>query len=117
MSGNFGFAINLEFVSDDNSKLLENIYQELDEKTYESIILRKVLLTPELENGQIIFSGINLEDWNYQCDEELVNKVMEISEKYNGKFVGKFYWKYYEDNLEKHYTFSENGKISSEFPN
>jgi hypothetical protein len=42
---------------------------------------------------------------------------MEISEKYNGKFVGKFYWKYYEDNLEKHYTFSKNGKISSEFPN
>jgi hypothetical protein len=117
MTGNFGFAINLEFVSDDNSKLLENIYQELDEKTYESIILRKTLLTPELENGQIIFSGINLEDYNHQCDEELVNKVMEISEKYNGKFVGKFYWKYYEDNLEKHYTFSKNGKISSEFPN
>ena len=117
MSGNFGFAINLEFVSDDNSKLLENIYQELDEKTYEAILLRKVLLTPELENGQIIFSGINLEDWNYQCDEDVVNKIIQISEKYNGKFVGKFYWKYYNDNLEKRYTFSENGKISSEFPN
>ena len=43
MSGNFGFAINLEFVSDDNSKLLENIYQELNEKPYESIMLRKTL--------------------------------------------------------------------------
>jgi hypothetical protein len=116
MSGIFNYAINLEFVSEDKSKLLENIYRELDEETYECTILRKVLLTPELENGQIIFSGINLQDWDYQCDEELVNKVMDISKKYNGLFVGKFKWWFNEHNLLKHITFYDNGKISTEYP-
>ena len=117
MSGNFGFAINLEFVSDDNSKLLGNIHQELDEETCECLILQKVLLTPELENGHIIFSGRDIEDWNHQCDEELVNKVMKISEEYHGTFVGRFYWRFHEHNLVKHYTFSKNGKVSTEYPN
>jgi len=117
MTGIFNYAINLEFVSGDKSKLLENIYRELDEQTYECIILRKSLLTSELENGQIIFSGINLQDWDYQCDEEVMNKVIDISEKYNGTFVGKLKWWFKEHNLLKNYTFYENGKISTEFPN
>ena len=115
MSGIFSYAINLEFVSEDKSKLLENIHQELDEETYECIILRKILLRPELENGQIIFSGINLEDWNYQCDEELINKIIGISKKYNGIFVGRFNWWFNEHDLLKHITFYENGKISTEY--
>jgi hypothetical protein len=113
MTGIFNYVINLEFVSEDKSKLLENIYKELDEQTSECSLLRNSLLKPELENGQIIFSGRNLQDWNYQCDEEVMNKVINISEKYNGTFVGKLKWWYKEHN----YTFYENGKISTEFPN
>ena len=116
MSGNFGFAINLEFVSDDNSKLLGNIHQELDEETCECLILQKVLLTPELENGHIIFSGSDLGNWNYQCEEELVNKLMNISEKYTGFFVGRINWWFNEHDILKYITFFENGKISSEYP-
>jgi hypothetical protein len=34
MGGTFNYTINLEFVSEDKSKLLENIYKELDEPPY-----------------------------------------------------------------------------------
>lgn len=116
MSGIYGYSLNLEFLSNDNSKLLNNIHQELDDQTYECIILRNVLLTPELEHGHIIFSGSDLENWNYQCEEELVDKLMNISEKYSGFFVGKINWWFNEHNLLKHITFFKNGKISSEYP-
>ena len=116
MSGIYGYSLNLEFVSNDNSKLLNNIHQELDEETYECRILQNVLLTPELENGHIIFSGSDLGNWNYQCEEELVNKLMNISEKYTGFFVGRINWWFNEHDILKYITFFENGKISSEYP-
>ena len=116
MSGIYGYSMNLEFMSGDKTKLLENIHQELNEENYECMILRNVLLTPELNNGHVIFSGSNLDGWDYQCDEELVNKLMEISNKYNGFFVGRFNWWFNEHDILKHITFYENGKISTDYP-
>jgi hypothetical protein len=115
MSGNYGFSISLEFVPTKSTKLAKYILGELGDESNGSIILKQTLLIEELMDGQIIFFGTNEDNWGDQYDQEVINKLTMLCEKYDGHFVGRFEWHFYEENLTKLHTFHDNGRISTEF--
>jgi hypothetical protein len=115
MSGNYGFSISLEFVTTKSTKLAKYILGELGDESNGSIILKQTLLIEELMDEQIIFFGTNEDNWGDQYDQEVINKLTMLCEKYDGHFVGRFEWHFYEESLTKIHTFHENGRISTEF--
>jgi len=115
MSGNYGFSISLEFVTTKSTKLAKYILGELGDESNGSIILKQTLLIEELMDGQIIFFGTNEDNWGDQYDQEVINKLTMLREKYDGNFVGRFEWHFYEESLTKIHTFHDNGRISTEF--
>jgi len=115
MSGNYGFSISLEFVGTAPTILSKNILIELNDQSNESMILKQTLLIEELMDGQIIFFGTNEDNWGDQYDQEVINKLSMLCEKYDGHFIGRFEWQFYEENLTKVHTFHDNGRISTEF--
>jgi hypothetical protein len=115
MTGNYGFAINLKFVSNSSMNLSKNIFGILRDESHESYILRQTLFEKELLNGNVVFLGSNEFTFRHLCDEEVVEKLIDLGKIYDGKFVGVFEWEYYDDDLTKVHTFLKNGKIFSEF--
>jgi len=114
MSGAYGFSINLEFVSD-TKDLVNDIKEIINDNSNESIILKETLLDEEIEDGNVVFFGDNEDTWRHPYQEEVINKLKEISKKYNGYFVGDFEWHFHEDDITERYCFTEGGEITKDY--
>tara|TARA_B100001778_G_C18571575_1_gene622859 strand:+ start:96 stop:1004 length:909 start_codon:yes stop_codon:yes gene_type:complete len=109
----YGFTINLEFVSE--TKVLVNEIKEIiNDNSNESSILKQTLLEEELEEGNLVFFGDNEDTWRHPYQEEVVQKLKEIQQKFDGYFVGDFEWLFFEDDSAVKYNFSKDGRITKE---
>ena len=111
MSGSYGFSMNLELTSPDNSHLHDRLLDFIGGNSNEEQILRSVFLNEEKD--LIVFFGDNEDTWRYDYCQEVIGHLRKIEDSFGGKFKGELQWFSYDlhSDTTQEYLFDGKGGV------
>jgi len=111
MSGSYGFSMNLELKSKDDSNLHDKLLEFIGGNSNEESILRGLFIKDE--EKLIVFFGDNENTWRYDYTQEVIACLKKIEDEFEGRFKGEFQWYSYDlhSDTTQNYIFDGEGGV------